>query len=163
MMVPNIFGAAEPIFVGAGPILGVPEPIFGGTGLILAVPEPIFGGARLPNHQTALQKPTINVDLTCDRKRLARRAVGPACATFAGPSFSFVGRHSGSTAEQPPSQRLGASMGFGQTQGRHPSKVSGKPRYRSGASPHQSCDSSWPLMTNKDFFVPYFKSPMVSL
>jgi hypothetical protein len=149
MMVPNIFGAAEPIF--------------GGTGLILAVPEPIFGGARLPNHRTALQKPTINVDLTCDRKRLARRAVGPACATFAGPSFSIVGRHSGSTAEQPRpngSARLWASV---RRKGGHPSKVSGKPRYRSGASPQQSCDSSWPLMTNKDFFVPYFKSPMVSL
>jgi hypothetical protein len=160
MMVPNIFGAAEPILGGAGPTLGVPELIFGGTGLMLGVPEPIFGGARLPNGQTALQKPTINVALTGYRKRLARRAVGPVCATLAGPSFS---RHSGSTAAQPPSQRLGASMGFGQMQGRHPSKVSEKPRDRSGASPHQSCDSSWALMTNKDFSVRYFKSPMVSL
>jgi len=149
MVVPNIIGAVEPIFGGAGPIL--------------EVPEPIFGGARLPNGQTALQKPMINVALAGYRKRLARRAVGLVCATFAGPSFSIVGRHSASTAAQPPSQRLGASMGFGGMQGRHPSKVSGKPRDRSGASPHQSCDSSWPLMTNKDFFVPYFKSPVVFL
>ena len=124
---------------------------------IFGVMEPIFGGARLPNHQTAFQKPTISAALTCDRKRRARRAVGPACATFAGPSFSIVARHSGSSAEQPLFQRLGARFDFDQIQGPDKSWVSGKLGGRSGASPHQH------LMTKIKIFVPYFISPIVSL
>jgi hypothetical protein len=142
MMVPNIFR--------------VPEPILG-------VPEPICGGARLPNDRRAFQKPTVDAALTCDRKRHVCRAVNPASATFPGPSFLIVARASGPTAAQPPSQRLGTFRGFDLMQARHPSGISGKPGSRSGASPHQSCDGSSPLMTNQIFSVPYFKPLIVSL
>ena len=144
---------------------------------------PKFGGARLPNGQRGFQKSIVNAALKCDRKRhecrLVRRsfrygwvpdkpwsvvgAVGPAITTFAGPSFPTVARDSGPTAARLPSQRLGAFRGFGQMQGQHPSKVSGKARSRSGASPHQSSGGASPLMTNTKTFVPYFKSSMVSL
>ena len=144
---------------------------------------PKFGGARLPNGQRGFQKSIVNAALKCDRKRhecrLVRRsfrygwvpdkpwsvvgAVGPAITTFAGPSFQTVARDSGPTAAQLPPQRLGAFRCFGQMQGQHPSRIPGKPCSRSGASPHQAPTNEPHLMTITKTFVPYFKSPMVSL
>jgi hypothetical protein len=123
----------------------------------------IFGGARLPNGQAVVRKAIVSAALRCDRKRHARRAVSLACAAFASPSFPTVGRDSGPTAAQLSSQRLGAFRGFGQMQGQHPSKISGKPRSRSGASPHQSSGGASPLMTKIKTFVTCFKHPIVPL
>src|ERR1700758_4967059 len=124
----------------------------------------IFGRARLPNHQRAFQIPMTNAALACDRKRRPRRAVGPARAKFTGPSFTILAKDVCSAAAAPlSSQRLGAFRGFGQMQGQHPSKISGKPHSRSGASPHQSSGGASPLMTITKKFVTYFKHPIVSL
>jgi hypothetical protein len=111
---------------------------------------PKFGGARLPNSQAVFQKAIVDAALTCDRKPHACRAVG-------------VSRDAGPTRGQLSSQRLGAFRRFGQMQGQHSSKISGKPRGRSGASPHQSSGGASPLMTITKTSVPYSKSPLVSL
>jgi hypothetical protein len=124
---------------------------------------PKFGGARLPNGQAVGQKAIVNAALNRDRKRHACRAVSPVCAAFAGPSFPAVAKDSGPTPADVSSQRLGAFRGVGQMQGLDPSRISGKPRSRSGASPHQSSDGASSLMTIAKTFVPCFKAPFVSL
>ena len=124
---------------------------------------PKFGGARLPNGQAVFKKVIVNVALTCDRKRHACRAVGPACDMFGGPSFPIVARDSGPTPALLSSQRLGAFRGFAQMQGQYPSRISRKPRSRSGASPHQCSDGATPLMTITKTFVTYFRYSIVSL
>jgi hypothetical protein len=123
--------------------------MFGETG-------PKFGGARLPNDQGVPQKPIVDEAVICDRKRHVCRAVDAASAASIGPSFSIIARNSDLTAVQLSSQRLGAFVGFDQVQRQHPSRASGKPGSRSGASPYQD-------LTITKTFVTYFKFPIVPL
>jgi hypothetical protein len=122
-----------------------PRPLFeiGGAQLI-------FGGTRLPNGQVVSRKPIVNSALTSDRKPRVCRGAGPEFAISAGSPFPI--------AAEPWSQRLGAQFGSDLVQGRHPSKISGKLRSRSGASPYQCT-----VMTKIKIFVPYFKSSIVPL
>jgi hypothetical protein len=135
MMVPNIFGGVEPMF--------------GET-------EPKFGRARLPSDLKVTNREFGWCDQIVRVGRLTRRAAGtrvrqPIDLNLFGQlgTFSIQTWHT-------LGQRLGASVGFDQMQRRHPSRASGKPGGRSGASPYQD-------LTSTKTFVTYFESLIVLL
>jgi hypothetical protein len=131
-----------------------------------------FGRARLPNDKRAFQKSLIGVVAICDRKRLARRAVGTRIMQRFDPNLlpRFGTWHT-------LGRRLGARVCFDRMQEPQPSWIPGKGPGSSGASPHQgfgsgialgmeqsSALSDGPLlMTKNNFFVPYFNHLVVPL
>jgi hypothetical protein len=115
MMVPNIFGGVEPMF--------------GET-------EPKFGRARLPSDLKVTNREFGWCDQIVRVGRLTRRARTRVRQLIDLNLFGQLGTFSIQTWHTL-GQRLGAFMGFDQMQRQHPSRASGKPDSRSGASPHQ--------------------------
>jgi hypothetical protein len=144
-------------------IFGVPEPRFGVVEQIFGRAQPKFGGARLPNDLEMTHRDCGSYDQIVGVGRIARRAVGTNVRQLFYLGLFAQLRIFSLQTWHTFGQRLGALMGFDQMQRQQPSSTSGKPSCRSGASPHQSSAGVSPLMTKIKIFVPYFKSPIVSL
>ena len=120
--------------------------------------EPMFGRARLPNDLEMTNKEYGWCYQIVRVGQIARRAVGTNVRQLFCPSPLAQLATLNVQTWYTMGQRLGAFMGFDHMLERHPSTTSRKPGNRSGASPYQST-----LMTKIKIFVPYFKSPIVSL
>jgi hypothetical protein len=116
----------------------------------------MFGRARLPNDLEVTNREFGWCNQIGRVGRLTRRAAETRVRQLIDLNlFGQLGTFSMQTWRTL-SQRLGAFMGFDQMQRQHPSRTSGKPGSRAGASPYQD-------LTITKTFVTYFKFPIVPL